>query len=121
MKTNLSEAEAKFTALTNKVNVERKVEAKNQKKREQREFIDNLREMKVYKCDKCNSKSETLDGLRSHVRGIHSRSVSTVTEDNELEDISAEWEPFGFWNDKTSQTSEDCEENEFEKYPCNYC
>jgi hypothetical protein len=99
IKTNLSEAEAKFTALTTKVNMERKVEAKNQKKREQKDFIDNLNEMKVYKCDKFNSKSETLDGLRSHVRGIHSRSVSTETEDNELEDKSAEWEPFGFWNE----------------------
>ena len=121
IKTNISEAEAKFTALTTKVNVESKVEDKNQKKREHKHFIDNLKEVKVYKCDKCNSKSETLDGLRSHIRVIHSRSVSTETEDNELDDKSAPWEPFGFWNDKTSQTSEDCEEIEFEKYPCNYC
>ena len=99
--------------------MERKAEAKNQKKSEQKDFIDNLKDTKVYKCDKCNYKSETMDGLRSHVRGIHSRSVSTETEDNELEDKSAQWEPFGFWNDKTSQTS--CEEIEFEKYPCNYC
>ena len=91
------------------------------RKSEQKDFIDNLKDIKVYKCDKCNSKSETLDGLRSHVRGIHSRSVSTETEDNEIEDKSAQWEPFGFWNDKTSQTSENCEEIEFEKYPCNYC
>ena len=95
-----------------------KAEEKRQKKRERKEFLDNLKttgDEPSFNCNKCDEKFESMNKVKIHERVVHMRNLSTQTEqiisvDNQVQVQNME-----------TVKEIDAKKETFVNYSCFYC
>ena len=121
---NLKELKHKFDDFTASVKRERKQYERKQKKKENSDFLNNLKKGSdnlYFQCDECDLKTETRTQLKFHMRSIHTNNTECQTDDVELKEKVVQTDFKDFTNDKNEQIDEADNSESFIKYPCNYC
>ena len=133
---NLVKVKAELNNLTVKVNKEKKDELKNQKKRDKKDFLDNLKpssHIENFDCEKCDVKTASWNSLKTHDRTCHMNSNSAQTEETVTDDKNIQTSSNEFTCVKETQCSDeemntlDCKDwgtkpkFRFEKHLCPSC
>ena len=120
---NLAELKLNFLNLSASVNKDKKKEEKKQKKRDSREFLDNLRSDSKdfqFQCDFCDVKSESQVNLKKHIRFFHMKSSPAQTNNMLREDKSVETYS-GESNCHLDVKEKVLKNKDYENYRCFYC
>ena len=119
---DLLQVKTELDKQTDQGNRDRKNSEKHQKKAEKKQFLDNLKASPSFDCTLCDVKKESQVSLKTHIVLNHMKVSSTQTIEKVLKDEFVQSCSEAFASEKQSQTViEETVDNEFEKYPCNYC
>ena len=122
---NFAQIKTQFANLTATVQKEKKKEEKNMKKKESKEFLENLKANSQegnFQCNLCDVTCESSSELQSHVRFCHMKSSSMQTQEKQMEDKKLQICGKVLTSDKAVQSKEEIPIKEkYDNYPCFYC